>query len=113
MKIILKDNWLGKMLNHPTNACVFAWGILCRLVAVIAASVVAVGYVWIWCMAFHDGWLEGNPMAFVVWFFLTVIAVVVAVASRDFWYESTSVKKLRELIVDVCPTIEWDKDDEV
>jgi len=84
MKIMMKDNWLGKKLNYPTNICTFAWGALWRLACVVAVGMFVIGYVWLWCMAFYDGFISGHDKAAVaatVWMILTVLAGVVVFAT--------------------------------
>ena len=112
MKIMMKDNWLGKQLNYPTNICTFAWGALWRLACAVAAAAGVIGYVWLWCMAFYDGFISGHEqaaVAFVVWMILTIIAVVAAAATKDYWYDNSHVKRFRVAVVEWCPTIEWDR----
>ena len=112
MKIMINDNWLGKMLDYPTNICVFAWGALWRLVAAVGAGALAIGFVWLWCMAFNDAFISGHPKAataFVVWIILSAIATIAVVATKELWYDNKYTKKLRALAADVCPTIEWNR----
>ena len=108
MKIMMNDNWLGKMLGYPTNICVFGWGILWRLVAAFAVSALVIGYVWLWCLAFYDGFISGHhewATAFVVWLIMTVIAGVGLAATKDYWCHNRYVKQFMSM----CPQIEWDR----
>jgi hypothetical protein len=110
MKIIMNDNWLGKLLDHPTNICVFGWGILWRLVCAVAATTFLIGYVWLWSRAFHDGFIMGIPMAFLAWFIMTLIAGAALCGSAEYWYDSAYVKRFRASVAAMCPTIEWNKE---
>lgn len=112
MKIMMNDNWLGELLNYPTNICTFAWGVLWRLACAVAASTLVLGYVWLWSMAFYDGFISGHEnavVAAIVWLILTVLMVLVACATKEHWYENSYVKRLRARVVAMCPTIEWDR----
>ncbi len=112
MKIMMKDNWVGKQLNYPTNICTFAWGVAWRLVCAVALAAAVMGFVWLWCMAFYDGFISGHKNAAVagtVWVALTALATAVVLATKDSWYNNLYVKRLRAAVVEVCPVIEWDR----
>jgi hypothetical protein len=112
MKIIMNDNWLGKLLDYPTNICVFAWGVLWRLACAVIAVLGTMGFVWLWGLAFYDGFISGHPKAgtaFVVWLIMTVIVGVVITATKEYWYDNSYVKRLRASVVSMCPTLEWNR----